>query len=154
MKEIYTKRITRIPDSLPMRSEKGIEVDYTDGKVTDIYVVTEVGSKRIDLDGNVKDSYSKTITANGSVTIDNAEYGEEYTSVKEVAVEVEVPIEAAKIVDHNATGTTTVSVPVSTDYAGQGNVTVNITVTPIELTQDEYDALTVKDPNTIYLISD
>lgn len=115
MKEIYTKRITRLPDSLPVRSEKGIEVDSTDGKVTDIYVVDETGKKRIDLDGNV---------------------------------------EPAKTISHNATGTTVVSVPVSEGYTSQGDVTVNVTVTPVELTQDEYDALTVKDPNTIYLISE
>lgn len=154
MKEIYTKRITRLPDSLPVRSEKGIEVDSTDGKVTDIYVVDSLGKKRIDLDGNVKESHSTTITENGTVTIDSTEYGEEYTSVKSVAVEVEVPIESAKTVSHEATGTTTVSVPVGENYAGQGDVTVNVTVTPVTLTQAEYDALTVKDPNTIYLISD
>ena len=119
MREIYTKRVTRLPDELPSRIEKGIEVDYTsEGKVADIYIVDETGRKSIDLDGNVKESYSKTVTANGSVTIDNVEYGEEYTSVKEVAV--------------------------------------NVTVTPVELTQAEYDALVdagTVDPNTIYLIS-
>ena len=115
MKEIYTKRITRLSDSLPVRSEKGIEVDSTDGKVTDIYVVDEAGRKRIDLDGNV---------------------------------------EPEKTLSHNATGTTVVNVPVSEGYTSQGDVTVNVTVTPVELTQAEYDALTVKDPNTIYLISE
>jgi len=82
MKEIYTKKITRLPDSLPVRSEKGIEVDSTDGKVTDIYIVDEAGRKRIDLDGNVKESHSTTITENSTITIDSSEYGEEYTSVK------------------------------------------------------------------------
>jgi len=116
MKEIYTKRITALSDKLPVRTEKGIEVEYTEeGKVTDIYVVDSYGRKRIDLDGNV---------------------------------------EPEKTLSHNATGTTVVSVPVSEGYTSQGDVTVNVTVTPVELTQAEYDALTVKDPNTIYLISD
>ena len=116
MREIYTKRITILPDKLPVRTEKAVEVDYTEeGKVADIYVVDSYGKKHIDLDGNV---------------------------------------EPQKTLSHNATGTTVVSVPVSEGYTSQGDVTVNVTVTPVELTQDEYDALTVKDPNTIYLITD
>lgn len=98
---------------------------------------------------------SQTLVSAGNTTI-NVPVGDPYIGQDDVAVVVTAPVEAAKTASVTVHGNDTYTASVTDGNIGQGNVTVNITVQPVTLTQSEYDALVsagTVDSSVIYLIS-
>lgn len=122
-------------------------------KVNDIYTAELEVLDKIGGGGDILDTYDAgSFTENGQYTVPTPE---PYDGMKNVSLEVNVPSPQlqTRTIDITENGTTVVT-PTSSKYYGLESVTINVNAaaTILTMTQEEYDAISFPDKNTIYLI--
>ena len=124
-------------------SESLSETYTTNGTKT---ITGEFNGGSVNVDVHPTDKLVETYTANGIYNIS----GEWKDAAITVAIPVKTEISLKKIISSNGSYSYT---PEEGSVFNEVDITVAIQTTTVTMTQAQYDALTVKDPDTIYLIN-
>ena len=124
-------------------SESLSETYTTNGTKT---ITGEFNGGSVNVDVHPTDKLVETYTANGIYNIS----GEWKDAAIMVAIPVKTEISLKKIISSNGSYSYT---PEEGSVFNEVDITVAIQTTTVTMTQAQYDALTVKDPDTIYLIN-